>query len=91
MKLSPNEVVRIEEATRDQSENELWFALRNRKITSSKFGEILHRGELTDSRRLVRDLMGYGDPCETYHHKCVREGKMRIKLKSATKKLTCCW
>jgi len=64
MKLSSDEVVRIEEATRDQSENELWFALWNGRITSSKFGKILHRRESTDSRRLVRDLIGYGGPMQ---------------------------
>ena len=54
------EVAMIEEATRGQSENELWFAIRNGRLTSSKFGEILNRQESTDPRKLVRDIMGYG-------------------------------
>ena len=62
MKLSPDEVARIEAATRDQSECELWFALRNGRITSSKFGENFNRQDSTDPKRLVRDLMGYGGP-----------------------------
>lgn len=62
MKLLQDEVSMIEEATRGQSDNELWFAIRNGRLTSSKFGEILHRRESTDPRRLIRDIMGYGGP-----------------------------
>ena len=62
MKLLPDEVAIIEEATQRQSENELWFAIRNGRLTSSKFGEIFHRRESTNPRRLVRDIMGYGGP-----------------------------
>jgi len=62
MKLEPDEVAKIEEATRGQSDNNLWFALRNGRLTSSRFGEIFHRRESTDPRRLVRDIMGYGGP-----------------------------
>ena len=53
MKLLQDEVAVIEEATQGQSDNELWFAIRNGRLTSSKFGEILHRRESTDPRRLV--------------------------------------
>lgn len=62
MKLLQDEVAMIEEATQGQSDNELWFAIRNGRLTSSKFGEILHRRESTDPRRLVRDIMGYAPP-----------------------------
>ena len=57
----------IEIATRDQSDCELWYALRNGRVTSSRFGEILHRRPTTNSRRLVKDIMGYGGPikCST--------------------------
>ena len=58
--LSYNEVEAIEGATRGQADNDLWFALRNGRLTSSRFGEILHRRQSTDSRRLVKDIMGYG-------------------------------
>ena len=42
MKLPVDVVENIEAATRQQSECELWFALWNGRITSSRFGEILH-------------------------------------------------
>jgi len=48
MKLSLDGVARIEAAIQDQSECELWFALRNVRITSSKFGEILHRRDSSE-------------------------------------------
>ena len=65
MKLPLDEVAMIEEATRGQSENELWFAIRNGRLTSSKFGEIFHRRQSTHPRRLVRDIMGYGGPMKS--------------------------
>ena len=46
-------IAMIEETTQGQSENELWFAIRNVGLTSFKFGEILHRRESTNPRRLV--------------------------------------
>ena len=36
--------------------------MRNGRLTSSRFGEILKRRPTTDSRRLVRDIMGYNGP-----------------------------
>jgi len=36
----------------------------NGRIASSEFGKILHRQESIDSRRLVRNLMGYGGPMQ---------------------------
>ena len=50
----------IEAATHGQAENDLWFALRNGRLTSSMFGEIMHRRQSTDPRRLIKDIMGYG-------------------------------
>ena len=64
MKITQDIVDTIEIATREQSEGELWHALRNGRLTSSKFGEILRRRPSTDSRRLVRDIMGYGKPMQ---------------------------
>ena len=60
MKLPVDVVENIEAATCQQSECELWFALWNGRITSSRFGEILHRRSSTDPKRLVKDIMGYG-------------------------------
>ena len=65
MKLRLDEVAMIEEATWGQSENELWFAIRNGRLTISKFGEILHRRQSTHPRRLVWDIMGYGGPMKS--------------------------
>jgi hypothetical protein len=59
MTLSQEEVDQIEKATREQADSKLWHALRNGRLTSSRFGEILHRRQTTDSRRLVKDIMGY--------------------------------
>ena len=59
MTLSKEEVDQIEKATREQADSKLWHALRNGRLTSSRFGEILHRRQTTDSRRLVKDIMGY--------------------------------
>ena len=58
--LSHDEVKNIELATRGQADNNLWYALRNGRLTCSKFGEIMHRHESTNPRRLVKDIMGYG-------------------------------
>ena len=58
--LSYDEVEAIEVATRGQADNDLWFALCNGRLTSSRFGEIIHRRHSTDPRRLVKDIMGYG-------------------------------
>ena len=41
----------IEAATRGQATNKLWIALHNGRITSSKFGEILHRKSSTNPQR----------------------------------------
>ena len=49
MKITQDIVDTIEIATREQSECELWHALRNGRLTSSKFGEILRRRPSTDS------------------------------------------
>ena len=64
MKLTQDVIDKIEIATRKQSESELWNALRNGRLTSPRFGEILRRRPSTDSRRLVQDIMGYGRPMQ---------------------------
>jgi len=60
MNITSDKAAKIEETTRGQGENNLWMILRNGRITSSRLGEILHRRESTNPKRLVRDLMGYG-------------------------------
>ena len=46
----------IEIATRGQASNKLWLALHNGRITSSRFGEILHRRESTNPQNLVKRI-----------------------------------
>ena len=60
MKLSLNAFNNIEFATRGQTDK-LWLALHNGRITSSRFGEIVHRKQSTNPRRLVKDIVGYGE------------------------------
>ena len=62
MKLPLDVMQEIEAATHGQSASELWYSMRNGRLTSSRFGEILYRRSSTNPRRLVRDIMGYGGP-----------------------------
>ena len=48
MKLSLTEAESIELSTCGQATNKLWVAPHNGRITSSRFGEILHRRASTD-------------------------------------------
>ena len=50
MKLSSSEVEVIEAATRQQSASELWQAMRNGHLTSSRFREILKRRPTTSGQ-----------------------------------------
>ena len=49
----------IEMLTVTQRQCDLWHDLHNGRITSSKFGQIVHRRETTDTRSIVGQLMGY--------------------------------
>ena len=51
----------IEMLTVTHRQCDLWHDLHNGRITSSKFGQIVHRRETTDTRSIVGQLMGY-DP-----------------------------
>ena len=62
MKLSCIEVAAIEVATCKQSDSALWLAIRNGRVTSSRFAKILKHRQATDSRRLVKDIMRYNGP-----------------------------
>ena len=87
MKLPLDEVAMIEEATRGQLENKLWFAIRNGRLTSFKFGEILYGRQSTHPRRLVQD-MGYGALMKsTTTDTVVEVERMRMKPKDATLKI----
>ena len=49
----------IETVTQQQKLNNLWLLLHNGRITSSIFGEIIHRKETTNADKLVQRIMGY--------------------------------
>ena len=51
----------VERSTRGQAANEIWHLIRNGRLTSSRFGEILRRRDSTPSNRLVTDIVGYRD------------------------------
>lgn len=49
----------VELQTRGQGKSALWRNLRNARLTSSRFGEIVHRRPSTDPRTIVHSIMGY--------------------------------
>ena len=49
----------MEERTRGQATNQLLFDICNGRITSSRFGQVLHRHESTPSECLVSEIIGY--------------------------------
>ena len=57
--ISPDLLQCVEEHTRGQATNQLWCDIRNGRITSSHFGQVLHRRDSTPSERLVAEIMGY--------------------------------
>ena len=59
MQLSGDLRSAVEEQTRRQGGCELWNDLRNGRLASSRFGEIVHRRDTTDPRSIVTSLMGY--------------------------------
>ena len=57
--ISPDLLQSVEERTRGQATNQLWFDIRNGRITSFRFGQVLHCRDSTLSERLVAEIMGY--------------------------------
>jgi hypothetical protein len=49
----------IEANTHTQASSDLWCKLHNWRITSSKFGEVVHRRASTDPTSILKRLMGY--------------------------------
>jgi len=80
MSLLPDDVKYIERATKDQADINFWLAMHNGRITSSRFAEILHRRPSTDSRRLAKEIMGYGKRMKICHHKSAGEKIMSLLL-----------
>ena len=58
-RMHEDQVSAIDAATCGQSDSELWQALRNGRLTSARFGEILKHRPTTDLCRLVKGIMGY--------------------------------
>ena len=56
---SVGDVQVIEESIREQAHCQIWKDLHNGRLTSSRFGEILHRRSTTCPERLVKEIMGY--------------------------------
>ena len=84
MKLPCTEVAAIEAATREQSNSALWQIMRNGRLTSSTFGEILKCQQTTDSRRLVKDIMGYNGPMKKVPPQICWGKIMKTEFNSAT-------
>ena len=73
--LSYDEVEAIEVATHGQADNDLWFALRNGRLTSSRFGEIIHRRQSTDPRKILWVMVA---KCNMYLHRFAGVEKMKM-------------
>lgn len=56
MTITEEEIQKMEETTRGQSENPEWFKFRVGRVTASKFGEIKNRRPTTTPDRIVRDI-----------------------------------
>ena len=59
MEITEEEIAKIEETTRGQSENPQWFKFKVGRVTASKFGEINNRRPTTTPDRIVRDIFQY--------------------------------
>ncbi len=55
-KISSEQAKAIEESTRGQSQNRLWYAERCKRLTASKFGKICRCTNLTDKIALAKNL-----------------------------------
>ena len=58
MKPPFNVVQKIKAAMRGQSTSELWYAMRNGRLTSSKFGEILHQKAINQFEKACKGHHG---------------------------------
>lgn len=57
MKLSAEEISKIEQQTRTQADCSLWHEMRKQRLTASRFGEISKRRKSTPCARLVKELL----------------------------------
>ena len=75
---SADDVQVIEGPLREQANCQLWKDLHNGRLTSSRFGEILHRRSTTCPERLVKEINGYLSPVPSTPTICC--GKTTRKL-----------
>ena len=75
---SVGDVQVIEESTREQANCQLWKDPHNGRLTSSWFGELLHRRSATCPSRLVKEMMGYLSPVPSTP--AIRRGKNNEKV-----------
>ena len=72
VKVSINQCLEIEKATRSQSSSKLWFKQRQLRLTASNFGNIIKRKK-ADVSKLTNRL---STTCDSLHHlKAIRFGK----------------
>ena len=57
LQVTPQQVRDIEQSTRDQSKNSLWFSVRQYRLTASNFGTVYHRLPTTPPQSLVLQII----------------------------------
>ena len=65
LSLSRQAAIEVEEKTRAQSQSRLWTMLRNKRITASKFGQVVKRQSNFDNlvRQINLSYNGQGFKC----------------------------
>lgn len=70
----------IEQSTRDQNKNLLWFSVRSYHITASNFGQVFHRKTHTPPNSLVLQILGKKNNLA----QLLRIGALRMNKKLST-------
>ena len=97
VKISLEQIKNLEEVTRSQSTNKLWFEHRKGRITASKAHEVYKKKLESNCNSLICKIIGYKD-YNLHKHKAVKwgidnEGNARDKyiniMSTKHKKFTC--
>ena len=67
VKLSAEEITKIEIATRNQASSQVWHQLRAGRLTSSHFGDVFRRKACTKPDNLLKVVMGYQEVPDNVH------------------------
>ena len=59
MKVTEEQIRKIEEDTRGQSTNVNWFMHRQQRLTASQFGRVCKRRETTSPKNIVEDILSF--------------------------------